>query len=102
MDIGFIGLGNIGTHIARRLVEAGHKVMVYDTRQEAIGNLAARGAVAARSPKEVADVVQNVMDTLTTPDLVLKVATRPEGVIEGKSVKRFVALSTTGAVMAQR
>jgi 3-hydroxyisobutyrate dehydrogenase-like beta-hydroxyacid dehydrogenase len=46
MDIGFIGLGNMGAHMARRLVEAGHKVFVYDTRQEAIGELAARGAVA--------------------------------------------------------
>ena len=102
MDIGFIGLGNMGAHMARRLVEAGHKVVVYDTRQEAIGNLAARGAVAARSPKEVADVVETVMASLPTPDIVLKVATGPDGVIEGKRVKRFVDLSTTGAVMAQR
>ncbi len=61
MDIGFIGLGNMGAHMARRLVEAGHKVIVYDTRQEAIGNLAALGAVAARSPKEVADLAETVM-----------------------------------------
>jgi hypothetical protein len=33
---------------------------------------------------------------------VLKVATGPDGVIEGKKVKRFVDLSTTGSVMAQR
>ena len=102
MDIGFIGLGNMGAHMARRLVEAGHKVVVYDTRQEAIGDLAARGAVAARSPKEVADTVETVMVSLPTPDIVLKVATGPDGVIEGKRVKRFVDLSTTGAVMAQR
>src|SRR5436189_2186654 len=102
MDIGFIGLGNMGVHMARRLVEAGHKVVVYDTRQEAIGNLAARGAVAARSPKEVADVVETVMASLPTPDVLLKVATGPDRVIEGKRVKRFVDLSTTGAVMAQR
>src|SRR6201997_5831086 len=102
MDIGFIGLGNMGAHMARRLVEAGHKVVVYDTRQEAIGNLAARGAVAARSPREVADMVETVMASLPTPDIVLKVATGADGVIEGKRVKRFVDLSTTGAVMAQR
>jgi 3-hydroxyisobutyrate dehydrogenase-like beta-hydroxyacid dehydrogenase len=102
MDIGFIGLGNMGAHMARRLVEAGHKVVVYDTRQEAIGNLAARGAVAARSPKEVADMVETVMASLPTPDIVLKVASGPDGVIEGKRVKRFVDLSTTGAVMAER
>jgi 3-hydroxyisobutyrate dehydrogenase-like beta-hydroxyacid dehydrogenase len=102
MDIGFIGLGNMGAHMARRLVEAGHKVVVYDTRQEAIGNLAALGAIAARSPAEVADVAETVMASLPTPDVVLAVATGPGGVIEGKRVRRFVDLSTTGAVMAER
>ena len=102
MDIGFIGLGNMGAHMARRLVEAGHKVIVYDVRQEAIGNITALGAVAARSPKEVADAAETVMVSLPTPDIVLKVATGPDGVIEGKRVRRFVDLSTTGSVMAQR
>ncbi len=102
MDIGFIGLGNMGAHMARRLLEAGHKVIVYDTRQEAIGNLAARGAIAARSPAEVADAAETVMASLPTPDVVLAVVTGPGGVIEGRKVRRFVDLSTTGAVMAKR
>jgi 3-hydroxyisobutyrate dehydrogenase-like beta-hydroxyacid dehydrogenase len=102
MDIGFIGLGNMGAHMARRLLEAGHKVVVYDTRQEAIGNLATLGAIAARSPAEVADAAEIVMASLPTPDVVFNVATGPSGVIEGKRVRRFVDLSTTGAVMAQR
>ena len=75
MDIGFIGLGNMGAHMARRLVEAGHKVFVHDTRQEAIGNLAACGAIAVRSPAEVADAAETVMASLPTPDVVLDVAT---------------------------
>jgi len=102
MDIGFIGLGKMGSHMARRLVEAGHRVIVYDVRQEAIGNLAALGAVAARSPAEVADAAETVMASLPTPDVVLAVATGKDGVIEGKRVRRFVDLSTTGAVMAKR
>jgi 3-hydroxyisobutyrate dehydrogenase-like beta-hydroxyacid dehydrogenase len=102
MDIGFIGLGNMGAHMARRLLEAGHTVVVYDTRQEAIGNLAAQGAIAARSPAEVADAAETVMASLPTPDIVLAVATGPGGVIEGRKVRRFVDLSTTGAVMAER
>jgi 3-hydroxyisobutyrate dehydrogenase-like beta-hydroxyacid dehydrogenase len=100
MDIGFIGLGNIGAHMARRLLEAGHNVVVYDTRQEAIGNLATLGAVAARSPAEVGDTAEIVMASLPTPEVVLNVATGQNGVIEGERVRRFVDLSTTGAVMA--
>src|ERR1700740_1317905 len=42
------------------------------------------------------------MVSLPTPDIVLAVATGPDGVIEGKRVRRFVDLSTTGAVMAKR
>ena len=102
MDIGFIGLGNMGAPMARRLVEAGHRLTVYDTRQETIGDLAARGAVAARSPAEVAEAAETVVASLPTPDIVLQVATGPRGVIEGKRVRRFVDLSTTGSVMAKR
>jgi 3-hydroxyisobutyrate dehydrogenase-like beta-hydroxyacid dehydrogenase len=42
------------------------------------------------------------MASLPTPDIVLAVATGPSGVIEGKRVRRFIDLSTTGAATAQR
>ena len=38
MDIGFIGLGNMGAPMARRLVAAGHKLVVYDTRPSRFTN----------------------------------------------------------------
>ena len=102
MDIGFIGLGQMGFHMARRLVEAGHRVIVFDTRREAVDRLTALGAHAAQSPRDMADQVETVMASLPTPDIVLAVATGPDGVIAGKRVRRFVDLSTTGAVMAKR
>jgi 3-hydroxyisobutyrate dehydrogenase-like beta-hydroxyacid dehydrogenase len=102
MDIGFIGLGQMGFPMARRLVEAGHRLVVFDTRREVVERLTALGAQAAGSPREVADAVETVMVSLPTPDVVLAVATGPGGVIEGKRVRRFVDLSTTGAVMAKR
>ena len=102
MDIGFIGLGQMGFHMARRLVEAGHRVIVFDMRREAVDRLTALGAQAAKSPREMADQVETVMASLPTPDIVLAVATGADGVIEGKRVRRFVDLSTTGAVMARR
>ena len=39
MEIGFIGLGNMGFHMARRLVEAGHRLVVDDTRPQAVARL---------------------------------------------------------------
>ena len=50
MDIGFIGLGNMGYPMARRLVEAGHKLVVYDTSGQMMSRLTSLGATAAKSP----------------------------------------------------
>ena len=102
MDIGFIGLGNMGFHMARRLTEAGHKLTVYDTRPEAMARLTKLGAAAAASPREVADRNETVLASLPTPDIVLAVATGKDGVIEGRKVRRFVDTSTTGSRMATR
>src|SRR6185312_5776999 len=44
MDIGFIGLGNMGAPMARRLIEAGHTLIIYDTRNDAVAPLVALGA----------------------------------------------------------
>jgi len=102
MDIGFIGLGQMGFHMARRLVEAGHHVIVFDTNAGAVARLTVLGAKAAASPRAIADEVETVFASLPTPDIVLAVATGSNGVIEGKRVRRFIDLSTTGAAMAQR
>jgi len=102
MDIGFIGLGNMGFPMARRLVEAKHRLVVFDTRKEAVDKLAALGAQAASSPKDVADRVETVLASLPSLQASLEVATGKGGVIEGSQVKRFVDLSTVGSQMAVR
>ena len=102
MDIGFIGLGKMGFPMARRLIEAKHQLVVFDTRKEAADKLVAMGAKAASSPKEVADRVETVMASLPSLQASLEVATGTNGVIEGARVKRFVDLSTVGSQMAVR
>ena len=100
MDIGFIGLGNMGFPMARRLIEAGHRLVVFDQRKEVIDKLVALGAKAAFSPKDVADRAETVMASLPSLQASLEVATGKGGVIEGKKIKRFVDLSTVGSLMA--
>lgn len=102
MEIGFVGLGTMGFHMARRLIEAEHALVVYDTRPEAVARLTKLGAVAATSPKDLADRVETVMASLPSLDAVWAVATGANGVIEGKKIRRFVDLSTSGARMALR
>src|SRR6202012_1899329 len=100
MHIGFIGLGKMGFPMARRLIEAKHRLVVFDTRKEVVDQLVALGAQAASSPKDVADRVDTVMASLPSLQASLDVATGKDGVIEGKTVKRFVDLSTVGSQMA--
>src|ERR1700744_2526485 len=102
MDIGFIGLGKMGFPMARRLVEAKHQLVVFDQRKEVVDQLVALGAQAATSPKDVADRAENVLVSLPSLQASLDVATGSGGVIEGRKVKRFVALSTVGSHMAGR
>jgi 3-hydroxyisobutyrate dehydrogenase-like beta-hydroxyacid dehydrogenase len=100
MDIGFIGLGKMGQPMARRLIEAGHSLVIYDTRNDAVAPLVALGAKVASSPQDVADRVETVMASLPSLQISKKVATGEGGVIHGKKVKRFIDLSTTGSSMA--
>jgi len=102
MDIGFIGLGNMGQPMARRLVEAGHKLIVYDTRNDATAPLVALGAQLASSPQDVADRVETVMASLPSLQISEKVAIGDGGVIHGKRIKRFIDLSTTGSRVAAK
>jgi 3-hydroxyisobutyrate dehydrogenase-like beta-hydroxyacid dehydrogenase len=102
MDIGFIGLGKMGFPMARRLIEAGHHLIAFDTRKEVVEQLVARGAEAGASTKDVADRAETVMASLPSLQASLDVATGAGGVIEGNGVKRFVDLSTVGSQMAMR
>lgn len=100
MEIGFIGLGNMGFPMARRLIEESHDVIAFDTRSEALERVVALGAQAASSVKEVADRAETVMASLPSPAASLEVATSAAGVIEGSRVKRYVDLSTVGSQTA--
>ncbi len=102
MEIGFIGLGNMGFPMARRLIQGNHDVIAFDTRGAALDRLVALGARAASSSKEVADHAETVMASLPSPAASLEVATGAAGVIEGSRVKRYVDFSTVGSQTAVR
>jgi len=52
MQIGFIGLGRMGGHVAENLLKAGHGVTVWNRSPAPVQELVARGAVAAKTPEE--------------------------------------------------
>jgi len=102
MDIGFIGLGKMGLPMASRLIAAGHQLVVFDQRAEAVDLLVKLGARAATSPRDVADQAETVLASLPSLQASLEVATGADGVIAGRRIKRFVDLSTVGSQMAVR
>jgi 3-hydroxyisobutyrate dehydrogenase-like beta-hydroxyacid dehydrogenase len=96
VEIGFIGLGNMGFPMAQRLIHANHHVVAFDTRTEALESVVTLGARAVSSPKEVADSAETVLASLPSLAAALSVATGAGGVIEGSRIKRYVDLSTVG------
>jgi 3-hydroxyisobutyrate dehydrogenase-like beta-hydroxyacid dehydrogenase len=102
MEVGFIGLGNMGFPMACRLIQEGHDVAAFDTNGAALERLVAVGAHPASSPKAVADRVETVMASLPTPAASVEVDTGATGVIEGSRVKRYVDFSTVGSRTAVR
>ncbi len=71
--IGFIGLGNMGGPMAKRLVEAGHEVVAYDLNPEALARAEAAGCRRAVSAAECAAGAEMLMTSLPRPDHVQSV-----------------------------
>ncbi len=99
-ELGFIGVGRMGMHMAGRLIDAGYALTIYDINETALQRLEQRGAKRAASPAEVASKVETVLVSLPTPDIVTSVALGENGIIAGSKVRTFVDLSTTGPRVA--
>src|SRR5260370_1403219 len=97
MEIGFIGLGKMGFPMARRLIEAGHQLTVFDTRKEAADKLAAMGAQVASSPKDIADRCETVLASLPSLQASLDVATCAGGVMEGLDAAVMIDVINAGS-----
>ncbi len=95
MKIGFIGLGNMGQHMARHVLEGGHDLTVFDLSRDAGHPLEDAGATWANSPAEAARGADIVFTSLPLPANVLEVATGEGGVLSTISPGAvFVDLST--------
>jgi 3-hydroxyisobutyrate dehydrogenase-like beta-hydroxyacid dehydrogenase len=101
-NIGFVGVGRMGGRMARRLLDAGYALTVFDTTEAAVAPLVAAGARRADSPAAVASAAEIVLASLPTPPIVEAVALGPKGIAEGSRAKIFVDMSTTGATYAKR
>jgi 3-hydroxyisobutyrate dehydrogenase len=62
--VGFIGVGNMGSLMARNLIRAGHSLKVYDLSEDAVNFVIQSGAKAASSVKDAAGGVDFVITML--------------------------------------
>jgi 3-hydroxyisobutyrate dehydrogenase len=62
--VGFIGVGNMGSLMARNLIRAGHSLKVYDLSEEAVNFVIQSGAKPASSVKDAAGGVDFVITML--------------------------------------
>lgn len=83
MRFGFIGLGNLGAHLAANLVRAGFEVTVHDLDEGAATGLIDAGATWASSPRKTAEAADSVITCLPSPAAVTAVLTGEDGVFAG-------------------
>ena len=81
--VGYIGLGLMGSGMARNLMKAGHSLVVHNRSRAIVEQFAREGATPAASPREVAEQVDFVFTNLPDSPDVEQVALGPGGIIEG-------------------
>jgi 3-hydroxyisobutyrate dehydrogenase-like beta-hydroxyacid dehydrogenase len=81
--LGFVGLGYMGSRIARRLMDAGNPLGVYNRTREKTRALAERGARVYDSPRELAADADTVLSMLADDAALEHVMLGPDGVLSG-------------------
>ena len=101
--IGFIGLGVMGKPMARNLLHAGFPLVAHNRSRGAVDELAAEGARAAASPKNVAAQSDIVITMLPdSPDIELVVAGN-DGVFDGaRRGMLLIDMGTSSPVLARK
>jgi 3-hydroxyisobutyrate dehydrogenase-like beta-hydroxyacid dehydrogenase len=83
MNLGFLGLGDMGQAIVPRLLSAGHKVVGWNRTREKAESLVGLGMGWANTPREVAALSDIVISIVTDGDAVRALALGKDGVIAG-------------------
>jgi 3-hydroxyisobutyrate dehydrogenase-like beta-hydroxyacid dehydrogenase len=94
-ELGFVGLGVMGGGIAKRLLDGGHTVTVWNRTREKADWLLDAGARWADSPREVAEASELVFTMVTNTAAVRAVCEGEDGILAGLAPgKVYVDMST--------
>jgi 3-hydroxyisobutyrate dehydrogenase len=101
MRVGYIGLGNMGGALARRL-QRSRPLHVFDLDPQAVARLSAAGATPCASAREVGGVCDVVLTCLQTSAQVRALLFGPDGLAEGLAPGAIVIDQTTGDAFETR
>ena len=102
MRIGFIGLGNMGSELARHLLAAGHTLVTFARGERSRAHAGRLGLSLRTSPAEVAQASEVVFTMVTAGSDVESIALGPEGLVHGASPGLIhVDLSTISPAIAR-
>lgn len=99
-SIGFIGVGNMGAAIVKRILAKGIPVLAFDNNADTLARAVQMGAAAASSVRDVANRCEVVFTCLPTAEICQAVALGPNGVAGGQQVNVYVETSTIGGTAA--
>ncbi len=95
--IAFLGLGQMGAPMARRLLQAGHQLTVWDRTADHAKSLAAEGAAVAGSPAQAGAAAEFVITMLSTPDALQDVVLGENGLARALGAGHvYIDMSTVG------
>jgi len=95
--VAVVGLGAMGSRIARRLVEAGYEVLVWNRSPERLTPLVDIGAIATAIPREAAARAEVVITMLADPRALRAVAEGDDGIARGAHTgSTVIEMSTVG------
>jgi 3-hydroxyisobutyrate dehydrogenase len=95
--IALLGLGNMGTPMARRLMHAGHDLTVWNRTIARTVEFADAGALVAATPAEAADGVDLAITMLANPDALDDVLFASDGLANALSRgQTLIDMSTVG------
>lgn len=102
-NIGFVGLGIMGSPMCRNLLKAGHKLVVYDIVPALVERVTGYGASAGDSSREVAEKSEIVITMLPDGPEVEQAMLGPGGVLEGaRPGSTVIDMSSISPLVAQK
>jgi 3-hydroxyisobutyrate dehydrogenase len=103
LKIGIIGTGFLGKAVAKRLLDTGYKVIVYNRTRDKTEYLKNLGAIVADTPKDLAQECELVITIVKDSDAVESVSFDKNGIIEGKHDGLTVAdMSTINPISSKK